>query len=89
MGFVDQLDLVQAVATEYACRELLKVEMAAQRNPKVPDWEGLSLIAGTRPNEGGGAAARRFTLKQARQFREEQDAASKQKAKGPKGGAKG
>ena len=98
LGFVDQLDLAQSTTAEYLTRELVKVEMAVERNAKVPDWEGLKLITGTRISDGGAVTARKFlqwvgaaqkdeafVLKQQRQLRDEKDAAAKKK-KGGKGG---
>ena len=102
MGFVDQLDLAQSNAAEYLTRELVKVEMAVERNPKVPDWEELKLITGTRITDGGAVTTRKFlqwvgaaqkdeafVMKQQRQLREERDAAVKKKKKKKQGGKGG
>ena len=97
LGFVDQLDLPQVVGAEYLCREVMKVEIAVERNPKVPDWDGLASLTGTRLSETGGVHARKFmqwvgtmekdkafVMKQGRQYREEQDALLVKKKKGGK-----
>jgi len=41
---VDQLDPTQIVAPECTTRELLRLEVAVNRNPRQPDWEGLEAM---------------------------------------------
>ena len=97
LAFVDQLDLPQVVGAEYICRELVKVELAVERNPRAPDWDGLQLITGSRLTDTGGINLREFNswlssaqkdaaivLKQQRLLREEAASSSKNNEKGKK-----
>ena len=90
--FVNQLDGGQILGAELLVRELIKVETAVGRNPKVPDWEGLDFISGNRLTDSGAVEVRGFNqwlgttqkdqafiVKQGRLLREERAVAEKDK----------
>ena len=90
--FIDQLDGGQTLGAELLARELIKVETAVGRNPKIPDWEGLDFISGNRLTDSGAVDVRGFSqwlsttrkdqafiMKQGRLLREERAVAEKDK----------
>ena len=94
MAFIDQLDLPHIMAAEFACRELVKAELAVERCPKNPDWDGLGIITGARLTDTGAVNLREFNawlssaqkdrafvMKQGRLVREEEALRNKDKKK--------
>ena len=92
---VDQLDPTQLVAAEYLARWAVCIEMATQKNPKQPDWEGLDVLVNGRLKDTGAAEIPVFTawlttqqqaqaqiMKQGRLLREER--AAEKKRQNPK-----
>ena len=88
----DQLDPTQVVGAELCARNLVLLEVAVERNPKSPDWEGLDIIVSARVTEGGRAEVLSFSdwmstvqrdraivLKQGRLLREERAAEKKRR----------
>ena len=93
---IDQVDLTQLVGSEYRVRRLLQIELAVERNPKQPDFEGLEIMLTSALAPAGGAATEKFSewliarqrdqtqiMKQGRLLREE----SAKRSAAPKGGA--
>ena len=82
---VDMLNLPGVAGAEVLCRYLAQIEVAVARNPRAPDFADLDIVAGSTVNQSGGlvlpayakyvAEIQRdeaFTLKQRRQWQEEQ-----------------
>jgi hypothetical protein len=78
------------VGFEHMVRRLIMIEMAVNRNPKAPDWEGLEALLAARVNDTGGVTMPKFmswvgdqqkneaqVLKQGRLIREERTADKK------------
>ena len=94
---IDQLDPSQCVGCEYRIRRLLQIEAAVDRNPKVPDFEGLEMMLTSAVAPSGAVITDKFSewlagrqrdaaqsMKQGRLLREER--AAEQKRRGGKGG---
>eukprot|EP00971_Amphidinium_carterae_P311472 6190521-Amphidinium_carterae.5 len=86
----DQYNLYRSHSGEYAARQMMMLESAAARNPKVPDVEGLDLMVAGKTNTQGGIEATGFNqwltgvqrdqslvMKQGRLLREERAAEQK------------
>jgi hypothetical protein len=93
---VDQLDPTAVVSGELACRYLVMIEAACDRNPKQPDWEGLDAFVSSALNAKGAVEVPQFTswvsgvqkdkavvLKQGRLLREERAAEAKRSKEKP------
>ena len=83
----DQVDATGLAGLEHMVRRIIMIEMAVNRNPKAPDWEGLEMVVAARVNDTGGVSVPKFmnwvgdqqkteaqVLKQGRLIREERDA---------------
>ena len=81
---VDQLNIYSCTCMELAARQLLRAQKAVKRNPKNPDFRGLSMMTMHRLDNTGGVVtgdyarwlseeqkSEAFTLKQQRLHREE------------------
>ena len=81
----DMLNLPSLVGVEVLVRYLVQIEMAVARNPRSPDFQDLDAVVASTVNEYGGLVLpeytkyiaqiqkdEAFTLKQQRQWREEQ-----------------
>ena len=102
---VDRLNLSSPACFEQLLRKCAQDEMAVDRNPKHPDYSGLSTALGAPTQTSGAALTQKWTewlstrqkdraivMKQARLLREERKADWKRKrdtAKGKKGKGKG
>ena len=97
---VDQCDPCNLLVGELSVRYLVMIEAAADRNPRMPDWEGLESMVAQAVNGKGAVEVPKFAnwvstvqrdramiMKQGRLLREERAAESKRKA--PKGGKGG
>lgn len=100
---VDQLNVSSLACFEQLLRKCAQDEMAVDRNPKHPDYSGLSTALGAPTQTSGAAVTQKWTewlstrqkdraivMKQARILREERDADWKRRnGKGKKGKGKG
>eukprot|EP00959_Pyramimonas_sp_CCMP1952_P427432 8951842-Pyramimonas_sp.AAC.1 len=81
----DMLNLPSLAGVEVLVRYLVQIEMAVARNPRSPDFQDLDAVVASTVNEFGGLVLpehwkciaqiqkdEAFTLKQQRQWREEQ-----------------
>ena len=98
----DQINAANSAMVEQLVRRLLQHEIAVERDPRHPDYAGLSVMLGQTTTATGGAEVTKFrtwlsskqneraqTMKQARLLREERAAVAKAKSKGGKGKGKG
>jgi hypothetical protein len=99
---VDQLNVSSLACFEQLLRKCAQDEMAVDRNPKHPDYSGLSSAVGAPTQTSGAAVTQKWTewlavrqkdravvLKQARLLREERDADWKRRRDGGGKGKKG
>jgi hypothetical protein len=98
----DQCDITNLAAAELLVRRMLQLEAATRRNPRAPDFEGLDVILDSAIDEHGCAVVPEFsgwvaslqkseaaTLKEARFWRDEQDALRKRNKGGGRDKEKG
>ena len=50
----DQVDVSSLAGTELLVRRLFQIELAVERNPRAPDFEGLDALLETTARPGGG-----------------------------------
>eukprot|EP00959_Pyramimonas_sp_CCMP1952_P369286 7734876-Pyramimonas_sp.AAC.1 len=95
----DMLNLPSLSGVEILVRYLVQIEMAVARNPRSPDFQDLDAVVASTVNEYGGLVLpeyskyiaqiqkdEAFTLKQQRQWREEQSTRSRGRGSGDDAG---
>lgn len=60
MRSYDQIDCSSLAAGETLCRWLIQTEMAVERSPGQPDYQGLDIVAGTATMPDGRASTSKF-----------------------------
>jgi hypothetical protein len=91
----DQLDLSNLACAEQLARWVIQIEVAVQRNPKLPDFSGLDIVTGASIGSDGQALVPKFNewitgrlkdkaqiWKSQRQYNEERRGLNKGKGKG-------
>ena len=58
--FYDQVDASSLACLEHVARWLIQVELAVERNPQQPNYEGLDILSGTSVNIDGRATTAKF-----------------------------
>eukprot|EP00435_Cladocopium_sp_Y103_P036711 s704_g9.t1 len=58
--FYDQIDSSSLASMEHVTRWLIQVELAVERNPQQPNYEGLDILSGTSVSSDGRAATTKF-----------------------------
>jgi len=58
--FYDQIDSSSLASMEHVSRWLIQVELAVERNPQQPNYEGLDILSGTSVSSDGRATTTKF-----------------------------
>jgi hypothetical protein len=58
--FYDQVDSSSLASLEHVARWLIRVELAVERNPQQPNYEGLDILTGTSVSSDGRATTTKF-----------------------------